>query len=175
MSQLKHSEVPRAGKQYPLSLWAVHVEQSDNVGSLFRLADALGIKQLYLVGETPPPPHRKISRVARQTERHVSWEYLRAQDAILKLKDIQVKSIPEQIIGLEITSDSTELPQFQIDQHYREIHLLLGNEQKGLHADFLSLCQRCVHILMQGQNSSMNVSMAAGISAYQIVQQLDNR
>lgn len=172
MSQLEHSEVSREGKQFPLWLWAIHVEQSDNVGALFRLADALGIQKIYLVGETPHPPHRKISKVARQTERHVPWEYFSEELALEKLKEIQNSATSNQIIGLEITSKSIDLAQFQLRETTQEIHLLLGNEKRGIHSEFLSLCQSCVHIPMQGQNSSMNVSIAAGISAYQIIQKI---
>lgn len=35
-----------------------------NVGSIFRTADAVGVKKIFLTGYTPRPSHPKIDKVA---------------------------------------------------------------------------------------------------------------
>lgn len=185
--QLEHQQVELSGSKYPLILWAVDIELPDNVGSLFRLADALGLQEMKLVGSTPYPPHKKIERVSRQTTRSVKWEYFTYQEALNNISnsfhlhedsdtshDHSGNTAPV-ILGMEITSNSIDLSELDLPKKLdkdTEIHLLLGNEKKGLPQKWIDLCHQCVHVPMQGQNSSMNVAMATGIVAYQLIQKL---
>lgn len=75
----------RSSHGLPLGLFCPDWRDPLNVGAAFRLADAVGARALVLAGATPHPPHPKIARTARSTERSISWAYL--SDPIAFLSD----------------------------------------------------------------------------------------
>ena len=65
-----------------------------NVGGIFRLADAIGVKKVYLCGETETPPNPRIKKASINTTEWVAWEYKEsAQEAIKDLKSKITKSL----------------------------------------------------------------------------------
>ncbi len=69
-------------------------------------------------------------------------------------------------VALEITSDSVQLDQLKLTFDSK-ILLIIGNERHGISEMVLDAVQTKVHIPMFGNNSSMNVSQAAGIALYE--------
>src|SRR3990170_7876835 len=58
-----------------------------NIGSIFRLADAVAAKKIFLCGSTETPPNSRISKAAVGTDKWVPWEYAStAAEAIANLK-----------------------------------------------------------------------------------------
>src|SRR3972149_2479137 len=58
-----------------------------NIGSIFRLADAVGAKCVYLCGQSETPPNIKIHRAAVGADKGVRWQYAStAVDAIEELR-----------------------------------------------------------------------------------------
>src|SRR3989338_10582247 len=65
-----------------------NIRSRENVGSIFRTADAAGVSKIYLCGITPIPPHEKISKTALGAENYVPWEYCKQTWRLLaKLKE----------------------------------------------------------------------------------------
>lgn len=140
---------------------AYDVERPENVGSLFRLADALGVERLHLLGRTVAPPHPKLRRVARATERVVPFEHapdgLTALDALGELGFVRV--------ALELTSQSEDVRSLEALDAPR-IALVLGGERHGIPPEALARCERAVHVPMCGLGTSMNVVSAAAIALF---------
>ena len=168
--QLEHHEVGRQRPTYPLSILANDLELPGNVGSLFRLADALGVEKLYLTGSTPVPPNRKLSKSARNAERHVAW--MHADDGVALLKALKQDGL--RIVALEITSHSLALERAGAGD-VPGVCLLVGTEGKGIAPELLALADLTVHIPMHGHNSSMNVAMACAIAVYEITRAMGRR
>jgi tRNA G18 (ribose-2'-O)-methylase SpoU len=137
-----------------------------NIGSLFRIADALGVEKIYLTGESITPPNDKIRKNSRATDKYVTYEY--RPDAVPLVAELKMSGY--RIISLELTNQSIPLHQLQLDQ--RNICLILGSENGGIKADLLDASDSIVVIPMQGQNESMNVATAAAIAVYNMKQQL---
>jgi 23S rRNA (guanosine2251-2'-O)-methyltransferase len=138
-----------------------NIRSRENVGSIFRTADAAGVSKLYLCGITPTPPHDKISRTALGSETYVPWEsYKQAWRLLAKLKEEGMG-----IIALELTKDSEDI--FKFKPKYDTV-LVLGNEVKGLSPQILKYCDKKLSIPMRGQKESLNVAVAFGIAAYQL-------
>src|SRR3989338_3409920 len=58
-----------------------------NIGSIFRLADAVAAKRIYLCGGTEIPPNHRIKKASINTTEIVDWSYCEtALEAIKKLK-----------------------------------------------------------------------------------------
>ncbi len=47
--------------------------------------------------------------------------------------------------------------------------LVVGNEVTGVDPGLLDLCDRIVHIPMRGRKRSLNVEVAFGIAAWQLI------
>lgn len=138
-----------------------------NIGAIFRLSDALGVQEIYLCGQSPAPPHKKISKTARSTEQFVPFRYFpEAAQAIEYLKAENY-----QIIGLEITDESFPVDRFKPGAA-RPLALVIGAESLGLFPETLALLDAAVHITMYGRNTSMNVVQACGIAVYELTRKL---
>ena len=130
-----------------------------NVGSVFRNADAFGIKKIILSGVTPAPPRPEITKTAIGAEKHVSWQTTdEPVDALEKIKQKHA------VIGIEQTDTSTLLPDFEIPD--RPLCLVFGNEVTGIDELLLPLIDSFVEIPQYGHKHSLNVSVATGVVLY---------
>jgi tRNA G18 (ribose-2'-O)-methylase SpoU len=163
-TQLTHFEVERPGRKFPLCILAADLELPMNVGSLFRIADALGVESLYLCGDTPLPPDRKIKKTARSTEKHVPFVY--RENALDAIRELRAKGYL--IVSLELTSDSVDIRRFAPPPQ-RKICLVVGAENEGIAQAILDASDVTVHIPMFGNNSSMNVATACAIALFELV------
>ncbi|GAA4363152.1 TrmH family RNA methyltransferase [Kangiella marina] len=158
-----HLEIQNRTKKStrPISLLAHNITVPMNVGSLFRISDALGIEKIYLSGDTPVPPNNKIRKTSRSTEKYVPYET--AENPVELIKRLKEENYT--IIALEITSDSTPLQELQLEKE-QKVCLILGSENTGVSKKLLELADITTHIPMLGKNSSMNVATACGIAVY---------
>ncbi len=166
--QLDHQEVVKQAHTFPLSVLANNIEIAGNVGSLFRITDALGIEKLYLTGTTAIPPKYKIRKAARSADQRV--DYSQATSAIEVVT--QLKSDGYTIISLEITTQSMDLRSFTKNhslQQLQPICLIIGAEQEGITQELLNASDFTLHIPMYGENSSMNVATSCAILIYELI------
>lgn len=160
--QLEHEEVSTGKRNFPLVVICEDMLDPLNVGSVFRLADAMGVEKLLLIGNSVAPPHRKLSRTARSTEKRIPFV---ASVDKLSILD-QLKKEGYQLIGLEITSKSKSLYAESLPLT-QPTALCVGSENLGISAEVLEQLDFCVHIPMQGVNSSMNVVQALGMALFE--------
>ena len=161
--QLDHNHHDKRIKKYPVCFLAHDVNLPMNVGSLFRIADALGVEKIYLSGTTPVPPNDKIRKTSRSTEKYVPYSY---EEEPLELISM-LKSGGYTIITLEITSSSIDLIDLSISKN-EKVCLIPGSERSGVRQDLLDASDKTIHISMLGHNSSMNVVTACSIATYEI-------
>ena len=133
-----------------------------NVGSIFRTADCAGIEKIYLCGITPIPPHSRISKVALGAEEYIDWEKSRQTGRVID----QLKDKGYQIVALEQGKKSINYSKFKPEF---PVALILGAEVTGLPERLLNKCEKIIEIPMHGQKESLNVSVACGISIFQII------
>lgn len=141
-----------------------NIRSAHNVGSLFRTADAVGVKHIYLSGITPAPKDRfgrddqKISKVALGAEKTVSWERKEVAEVIELLKE---KKIP--LIALEQTPEAHSVFSYAAPERFA---LVVGEERGGVSEEILKEVNDTVYIPMYGTKDSLNVSVATGIALY---------
>lgn len=143
-----------------------NVTNAPNLGSLFRICDAFGVKELILCGHNIPLG-RKMTKTSRATENVVNYK---TEEQIFEVVS-ELKSSNYFLIALEITTSSKSIHKFSFPNN-QPIALLVGDENFGVSDDILNLCNAIVHIPMYGQNSSMNVVQATNIALYEITKQL---
>ena len=149
-----------------------NIRSAYNVGAIFRTADGAGVDKIYLTGYTPTPPdgteiyttkpERKIIKTSLGAIEYVPWDrYEKVEDLIKKLKNEAIE-----IVALEQGDGSVDYKKFKTD---KSIALVLGNEPVGIDEQTLSLCDTMIDIPMRGQKNSLNVSVAAGIAIYELI------
>lgn len=158
-----------------LILVAHNIRSANNVGSLLRTADGLGVDNVYLTGYSPYPakqndprlPHlrlkleRRIHKTALGAEDSVSWEH---QENLMSLIP-KLKADGFMVLALEQTPRSIELSKFRVK---KDVALIVGNERTGVEEEILALCDQGLVIPMAGQKESFNVAVAAAIALYHL-------
>lgn len=152
-------------KKRPIYIVLDNVLDTYNVGSIFRLADAVAAEKVYLCGETLTPPNPRIKKASISTWKWVSWEYKKtAKDAISELKN----QIPQlKIVAAE--QDTRSMP-FTQAEYQLPVALIVGNETYGVSKEVLDIADTIVELPMFGVNRSLNVMVSCGIILYQILQ-----
>lgn len=145
-----------------LHLIAHDIRSRENVGSLFRTCDSLGVAKLWLTGYTPAPPDEKIAKVALGAEQSVMYEQV--TDVAAVLSKFKEEGVP--VYALELTAEAIELHQFSPPD---ELALLLGTETTGIPPSLLRRCDGTIKITQRGVKESMNVAVAAGIASWAIL------
>jgi 23S rRNA (guanosine2251-2'-O)-methyltransferase len=152
-----------ATKRHPVAGVIEDVRSLYNVGSCFRTADAMLLERLVLTGYTPTPPRKEIAKTALGATETVPWEYIRDPvEAIRRLKETGYR-----VYALEITSNSQPLGQL-VDPGY-PLALVVGNEIAGVGQASLDECDGAIEIPMFGVKHSLNVAVAFGIAAWELV------
>lgn len=157
----------REERKIPLVVVLDNVRSMNNVGSLFRTADAFRIEGLILCGITAAPPHPMIHKTALGAEECVAWEQCAtAEEAALMLRAKGYK-----IWALELATESVIPEECRLQEGERAA-LFVGNEVHGVSDEVIALADCCVEIPQLGTKHSLNVSVSAGIALYTLVSPL---
>jgi 23S rRNA (guanosine2251-2'-O)-methyltransferase len=147
-----------------------NIRSMQNVGSVFRTADAFLMEAIYLIGYTPQPPHRDIHKTALGATETVLWKYFaKTEDAIAELKNNGFS-----VYGIEQVENSISLEQFQRNAD-KKIALIFGNEAMGVEEETLKQCDGCIEIPQLGMKHSLNISVAAGVVLWEMVRASVNK
>jgi tRNA (guanosine-2'-O-)-methyltransferase len=131
-----------------------------NVGGMFRVADAVGAKELILTGHTPLPPHPQIHVTSMGHHRRIPFRYFeRHEEAVAR-----VKLEGYHLVAVEIAQDAVHYKHYPYPQ---KLCLVIGNEVNGVYNKVLSMCDGAVFIPMAGKGKSLNVVVAAALVAYE--------
>ena len=144
------------------------VRSLNNVGSVFRTADAFLAEKIYLCGITGTPPHRDIHKTALGATDTVDWEH---RDDITSLLQ-ELKDNKYHIIALEQTDQSVLLHQFRPSADIKYA-FVLGNEVDGVSDEALAFTDISIEIPQFGTKHSLNVSVATGILVWDYISKID--
>jgi tRNA G18 (ribose-2'-O)-methylase SpoU len=133
------------------------IRSLNNIGSVFRTCDAMGIKKMYLCGITGQPPHREIRKTAIGASESVEWEHKKNASEILN----KYRDLGYEIIAVEQTSSSVTLENYQLRNN--KILLIFGNEINGVSQKLIDLCDLSIEIPQWGTKHSINISVSIGI------------
>jgi len=139
-----------------------NIRSLENIGSIFRTADALGVKKIFLCGISGQPPHHKISKTALGAEKTIPFEYCKQTWRLIdKLKKDKIY-----IVALEQDKGAVEYTKFKPKF---SLALIVGNEVKGISKKILDKSDKIIFLPMLGQKESLNVSVAFGVAGYKII------
>ena len=170
MRQLKHHEITNINTSFPIMVICDNFHSPENIGMAFRVCENMGVERLYLTGDSPLPPNKRIRKTARTADKYLPYTY--QEDIVTLLQEL--KTAGHTLIAIEIADESESLHRFDFTIS-EKIAIILGTERTGISERVLAEVAHCVHIPMFGRLSSMNVIMAMSISLYEISKQLSNR
>lgn len=145
-----------------------HVRSLNNVGAIFRTADAFLIEKIYLCGITATPPNRQIQKTALGSTETVAWEYVgKTTEAIKRLKEQGIK-----ICAVEQVDGATALGDFMPEQNITYA-FVFGNEVNGVSQDVIDCSDDAIEIPQLGTKHSLNISVSAGIVLWDVFSKLN--
>ncbi|MBQ4914048.1 RNA methyltransferase [Maribacter sp. MMG018] len=165
MRKLKNEELGRLNVdqfkktvKIPVSIVLDNIRSLNNIGSVFRTADAFLIKKIYLCGITAKPPHKDIHKTALGATDSVEWEYVEDIMVLLeRFKGNKVKTIAiEQAEGAEMLHEFKPVSN-------NSYALIFGNEVKGVQQKVVDSCDSVLEIPQFGTKHSLNISVSAGV------------
>lgn len=163
----KSIEQYRSSEKSPFVIILDNVRSHNNVGSVFRTADAFLTKKIYLCGITPRPPHRDIQKTALGATESVEWCY--RESAVSAAREL--KSQGYLIISIEQAEGSVELQNIRIEPG-RKYALVFGHEVNGVDQEVVDMSDICAEIPQFGTKHSFNIAVSAGIVLWELNRQL---
>jgi tRNA G18 (ribose-2'-O)-methylase SpoU len=130
-----------------------------NMGSLLRLADAVGSQQVIFAGtKSSPSMLTGLRRTASNCDKLIDWKFCSLDEFIEQAESFQP------LLALELTSESHNLFEVELPG---QCAFVIGSERYSIPDALLAHCQQAVHIPMYGVNGSMNVTHALAIALFE--------
>ena len=174
MRKLKNEELNRlnvdefkSAEKNPIILILDNIRSLNNIGSIFRTADAFRVEHIFLCGITAKPPHREIQKTALGATESVEWTY--DEHTYKVVEDLKQKEY--KIISLEQAEMSVMLNDF-IPDIGSKYAIVLGNEVKGVDQQVIDLSDYCIEIPQFGTKHSFNVTVSNGIILWDLLQKM---
>jgi 23S rRNA (guanosine2251-2'-O)-methyltransferase len=145
-----------------------NIRSVENVGAMFRTADAVGIDKIYLTGYTPAPVDRfgrkrgDLAKSALGAEEFVQWEHKKTIFPLFAF----LKKNKFLIIGIEQDKKSVDYKKVKIKNKNA---FVVGAEVTGIPKSILKKCDVIAEIPMRGKKESLNVSVACGIALFRML------
>ena len=165
MKKLKLEELGRmdvaafkAASKTPIIIVLDNIRSMNNIGSVFRSADAFAVEAIYLCGITAQPPHREIEKTALGATDSVQWKYF--ENTLAAIADLKAKAY--HVCAIEQVANSVSLAQLTIDKDLKYA-LIFGNEVNGVKQTIVDRSHYVIEIPQFGTKHSLNVSVCAGI------------
>src|SRR5690606_6428453 len=138
--KLKNDELPRlsesefkSAEKTPLIIVLDNIRSLNNIGSVFRTADAFLIEKIYLCGITAQPPHKDIHKTALGATDTVAWEYVKSTLELVK----RLKQENTMVLSIEQAENAVMLHDFK-PKKGQKYAVVFGNEVKGVSQDVVS-------------------------------------
>lgn len=158
-----------------------NIRSAYNVGAILRTAEGFGVSRVILSGYTPRVHDSNLlPHLRAKLDKEIHKTALGAEDMldIYSSSDIisdleELKKQGYKIVGLENNISNVSLCQLN-DKRLRtklsdKIVLILGEEVHGIDYSLHDIIDLFIEIPMRGQKESFNVSVAAGIALYGIM------
>ena len=158
-----------------------NIRSTYNVGAILRTAEGFGISKVIMSGYTPRVHDADLLPHLRdKLDREIHKTALGAEDMLdvyscddIMTELMRLKSEGYQIVGLENNIDDDRLYRLDdkrlLERLGDKVVLILGEEVHGINYSLYDIIDLFVEIPMRGQKESFNVSVAAGIAMWGLV------
>lgn len=168
--KLKNSELDRKSpeefkeaEKTPVIVILDNVRSLNNIGSIFRTADAFLLEKIYLCGITATPPHKDIQKTALGATETVAWEYF--EDSLSLVEKLKQDGVL--VYSVEQAEKAIMLNDF-LPEKGKKYVLVFGNEVKGVQQKVVSASDGVIEIPQLGSKHSLNISVSAGVVLWDV-------
>lgn len=155
--------VPEKKREIPFFLILDLIEDPRNFGAILRVADAAGVHGVVFQSHRSAGVTSLVSKASAGALEYVNLaEVVNIKHAMEKMKKLDIM-----IIGAEADS---ELSIWDVDMKV-PLAVVIGSEGEGLRRTVREMCDFTVNLPMRGTVNSLNVSVATGILAYEVMRQ----
>lgn len=141
-----------------------HIEDPQNVGSLLRTADAVGVTAVLLPEDRAAGITPAAVRASAGASEHM--RVAKVVNLVRAMKDLQAQGA--WITGLDMGPDAR--PHTAVDFKGR-VALAIGSEGRGLSRLVRATCDFIACLPMKGRVASLNAGVAGAIALYEVVRQ----
>lgn len=152
-------------KRQPIYIVLDEVLDTYNIGSIFRLADAIAATKVFLCGKMEFPPSSRIHKAAVGTENWTPWE---KRDSALEVVT-ELKS--QNVFTLAVEQDPRAVKIQHVTPQFPTA-IVLGHESFGVKKEVLDAVDQIVELPMLGVNKSFNVWGSGAVVAFKLVELL---
>jgi len=170
--KIKNSELGRlevedfkSASKSPIYIVLDNIRSLNNIGSVFRTADAFRVEKIFLCGITAVPPHRDIHKTALGATDSVEWAYAENTEDVIDL----LQNDGVLCYALEQAEHSVSLEKFEYPKN-KKVAIILGNEVEGVQQSIVSKSDYTLEIPQYGTKHSFNVSVSNGICLWEVFQ-----
>ena len=139
------------------------IEDPRNFGAILRVADAAGVNGVVFQSRRSAGLTPLVYKASAGAIEHIDLaEVVNIKHALTRMKERDIS-----IIGAEADSPSSL---WDVDLH-KPLAVVLGSEGEGMRRTVRDMCDVVVTLPMKGTVNSLNVSVAAGVIAYEVMRQ----
>lgn len=147
----------------PIIIVLDNVRSLNNVGSVFRTADAFLIEAIYLCGITGTPPNKDIQKTALGSTETVTWKYYKTTlEAVQNLKQNGYS-----VYAIEQAENAVLLDTFEPVPDSK-LAIVFGNEVKGVQQEVIDASSGVIEIPQIGTKHSINIAVSVGIVVWDL-------
>lgn len=151
----------REAQKLPLTVVLDNVRSLNNIGSIFRTADAFRCEEILLCGIAATPPSAEIHKTALGAEDSVPWRYFGS--TIEAVEDLHVRGYT--ICALEQVQGSVALDSFRPEPGKRYA-IIAGHEVEGVAQAVVDAADLCLEIPQAGTKHSLNVAVSTALAIW---------
>ena len=156
--------VLQAVADMPDRVWVAldRVRDPGNLGTVMRTADAVGAAGIILVGDCTDPYSVEAVRASMGSVFNVK---------IINCSEAEFIAFGTFWSGRVIGTALSAAVDYRRADYDGSLIVLMGNEQTGLTASMMDMCDQLIKIPMQGRSDSLNLAVATGVALYTAVDQ----
>jgi tRNA G18 (ribose-2'-O)-methylase SpoU len=174
MRKLENSELNRksiadfkVADKTPIIIILDDIRSLNNIGSVFRTADAFLVEKIYLCGITATPPNKEIHKTALGETETVEWEH--QQDVIEVIEKLKKENVT--VLAIEQVESAVFLNEFEIEKDVKYA-FVFGNEVFGVNQKAIEICDGSIEIPQLGTKHSLNIAVSAGIVIWDVFKKM---
>jgi tRNA G18 (ribose-2'-O)-methylase SpoU len=143
-----------------------NLRSAENVGSIFRTADATRALKVITCGITATPPQRKLEKTSLGAHASVPCEHYESTlQAVHALRGAGIRVVALETVDGAIPMHTAP----QLGDEEAGVALVLGNEVSGVDAAVLAVCDAVLVVPVFGVKNSLNVACCAAIALYEVL------
>ncbi|KPL14290.1 MAG: RNA methyltransferase [Bacteroides sp. SM23_62] len=168
-NELNRLSIPefKKAEKIPVVVVLDNVRSLNNIGSVFRTADAFLVDRILLCGITATPPHKDIHKTALGATESVDWKYYPETGSAIE----ELKEDDFYIMAVEQTEHSVSLDRFRVKRDVKYA-FIFGHEIRGVSQEIVDMSDASLDIPQFGTKHSLNISVCAGMVIWEVFRQL---